>query len=119
MSIFVLVNNSTQVADVTPAALFLDKGQAIKALYEYEMASVFRPIVLYEYPLLNGVAMIPSCFHRVTRNRLLVDGYETVPVNPTEFIKTHPFIFDKMEAFTTPSDKRPNQISKEAENRSH
>ena len=118
MSIFVLVNNSTQVCDVTPAALFLDKGQAIKALYEYEQMSVFRPIVLYEYPLLDGVAMIPSCFHRVTRNwRRVVDGYETVPVNSNAFIKVHPFIFDKMEAFTTPSDKRPNQISTGAENR--
>jgi len=104
MSIFLLVNNSAQVSDVTPAAIFVDKGQAIKALYEYEQASVFRPIVLYEYVLTDGIATIPKCFHRVKRNwRLVVEGYETVPVHQVEFIKHHPFIFDKLEACTTPS----------------
>ena len=49
MSIFLLVNKSSTVSDVTPATVFVDKGQAIRALYEYEMATVFKPIVLYEY----------------------------------------------------------------------
>ena len=106
MSIFLLVNNSPQVADVSPAALFVDKGQAIKALYEYEQASVFRPIVLYEYALVDGVATVPTCFHRVKRNwRLVVDGYETLPIHPSEFIKQHPFIFDKLKACTTSTMK--------------
>ena len=104
MSIFLLVNNSAQVSDVTPAAVFLDKGQAIKALYAYEQASVFRPIILYEYSLQDGFATIPKCFHRVKRNwRLVVEGCESVPINPSEFVKAHPFIFDKLEAFTTSS----------------
>jgi hypothetical protein len=114
MSLFLLVNNSAQVADVSPAALFLDKGQAIKALYEYEQASVFRPIVLYEYVLVDGVATIPKCFHRVKRNwRSVVDGCETIPINPSEFIKQHPFIFDKLEAFTTPSTMKERAIYRE------
>ena len=111
MSIFLLVNNSAQVGDITPAAVFLDKGQAIKALYEYEQTSVFRPIVLYEYVLTGGFATIPTYFHRVKRNwRLVVEGCETVPVNPTEFTKVHPFIFDKLEAFTTPSTMKERAI---------
>jgi len=106
MSVFLLVNNSSTVADTTPAAIFVDKGLAIRALYEYERASVFRPIVLYEYSLTDGVALHPECFHRVKRNNKgIVDGVETVPVNPAEFIKSHPFIFDKLESFLMPSNE--------------
>jgi hypothetical protein len=111
MSIFLLVNNSAQVSDVTPAAIFVDKGQAIKALYEYEQASVFRPIVLYEYVLTDGIARIPKYFHRVKRNwRLVVEGCETIAINESEFVKNHPFIFDKLEALTTPSSMRERSL---------
>jgi len=99
MSIFLLVNKSTTVSDATPATVFVDKGQAIRALYEYEMATVFKPIVLYEYLLRDGFATYPSCFHRVKRNwKSVVEGIETVPINQEEFKKNHPFVFDKLES---------------------
>ena len=106
MSIFLLVNNASSVADTTPAAIFTDKGLAIRTLYAYEQASVFRPIILMEYPLTDGVAKFPSCFHRVKRDwRSIVDGIETVSVNSAEFVKQHPFIFDKLESFLMPSNE--------------
>jgi len=100
MSVFLLINNSSTVKDVTPAKLFLDKETAIKALYEYEMKSVFKPILLYEYAMEDGVAEFPSFLYRVNRTtKNLVDGYEQIPVRVNEFIKKHPFIFDKLESF--------------------
>ena len=106
MSVFLLVNNASTVTDVTPAAIFLEKGAAIKALYEYEKASVFRPIVLYEYTLVDGFAQYPSCFHRVKRDwKSIVEGIETIPIQETEFRKMHPFIFDKLTSFANPSDR--------------
>jgi hypothetical protein len=106
MSVFLLVNNSSTVADTTPAAIFVEKGEAIRALYEYEKVSVFRPILLYDYPLKDGVALHPVCFYRVKRNNKgIVDGVETVPVNSAEFVKSHPFIFDKLESFLLPSNE--------------
>ena len=104
MSVFLLVNNSTTVADVTPFKIFLDKGEAIRSLYEYEQVSVFKPIILYEYVLDNGNATYPIAFHKVKRNwKSVVEGIETIPVNPVEFRKKHPFIFDKLQAFTDSS----------------
>ena len=109
MSIFLLVNNSSTVSDVTPATVFVDKEQAFRALYKYEMASVFKPIVLYEYILTDGFAKYPSFFHRVKRNwKSIVEGIETMPVNHEEYKKNHPFVFDKLESVceTSPDFKK-------------
>ena len=100
MSVFLLINNSSTVKDVTPAKLFFNKETAIKALYEYEMKSVFKPIVLYEYRMENDIAEIPSFLYRIKRtSKNLVEGHEQIPVRVNEFIKNHPFIFDKLESF--------------------
>ena len=104
MSVFLLVNNSSTVSDATPFKIFVDKGEAIRSLYEYEQVSVFKPIVLYEYVLENGNATYPIAFHRVKRNwKSLVEGVERIPVNPVEFRKQHPFVFDKLQSFTDSS----------------
>lgn len=104
MSIYLLVNNSSTVGDVTPAKVFVEKGVAIRALHEYEQKSVFRPIVLYEYILEDGEATYPVCFYRVHRNKKgIVEGVEKIPIREYEFKKNHPFIFDKLESFFEPS----------------
>ena len=99
MSVFLLINNASTVADYTPVRIFVHKQEAIAFLFAYEQATVFKPIVLYEYVLENGSATYPTCFYRVKRNdNRIVEGLETVPVNPTEFRKIHPFLYDKLQS---------------------
>lgn len=111
MRIFILVNNSTSVSDMTPARIFTNKEEAIKELYEYEQKSVFKQIVLYEYVLENGSATYPSFFYRVKRQyKSIVEGIEHFPVNQTEFRKNHPFIFDKFESFQDLLNSKPRHL---------
>ena len=99
MSIFILVNNASAVGDTTPVRMFTNSEEAIKFLFAYEQKSVFKPVLLYEYVLENGSATYPICFYRVKRNETqLVDGYDKVAVVPTEFRKSHPFLFDKLQS---------------------
>lgn len=108
---FLLINNAVTVADVTPTAIFVDRGQAMRALYEYEQVSVFKPILLYEYVLTDGIGKYPLCFYRVKRNwKSIVEGIEKVAVNQTEFKKQHPFIFDKLESIFEPSTEIPRAV---------
>ena len=99
MSIFVLVNNSSIVNDVTPVKMFLTRELAIQALYDYEMKSVFKPVIMYEYTLKDGVADMPTCWYKIKRsNKGIVEGHERIPVNQKEYLKRHPFLFDKLES---------------------
>ena len=99
MSIFILVNNARSVGDTMPIRIFTNSEEAIKFLFAYEQTTVFKPILLYEYLLENGSATYPICFYRVKRNeKQLVDGYEKIAVSPTEFRKSHPFLFDKIQS---------------------
>ena len=108
MSVFILVNNASTVGDYTPIKLFTNFEEASKFLLAYEQKTVFKPIILYEYVLENGSATYPVCFFRVIRNKTyVVEGIEKIPVNPTEFRKNHPFLFDKTQSmFADSSEER-------------
>ena len=90
MSIFLLVNNSATVRDTTPIRIYTSYEEGSKGLRDHGQHSQFQPIVLYEYVLQNGSAEYPKCFYRLSRSDKQI---ETLPVNPSEFRKQHPFLF--------------------------
>ena len=99
MSIFLLVNNNSTINDRTPMKIYTSFDKALAGLFELDMKSVFKPIVLYEYTLIDGVGKFPVCFYRVKRDsKHLVEGHERIPINQSEFTKIHPFVFDKYES---------------------
>ena len=99
MNLFVVINNASTVGDCTPVKIFTDMEEAMFFLFEYEQKSIFKPIIMYEYTLINGSATFPKCFYRVNRGeKHLVEGIEKVPINSAEFQKNHPFLFDKFQS---------------------
>ena len=111
MSLFILINNSSTVKDGTPVKIFQNKEVAIQNLYEYEMKSVFKPILLYEYLFVDGQAQFPKWFYKVKRDsKGIVEGIEQTPVNITEYIKTHPFVFDKLESMFDASTRKERAV---------
>lgn len=99
MNLFIIINNASTVGDSTPVKIFTDMEEAMFFLLEYEQKSIFKPIVMYEYTLLNGSATFPKCLYRVKRDeKHLVKGIEKVPIHPAEFQKNHPFLFDKFQS---------------------
>lgn len=94
MHLFLLVNNASTVRDATPVTIYTNYEEAIAGLAKYEQTTVFRPIILYEYVLENGSAIYPKWMYRRERegNQVELTKY---PVNPTEFRKSHPFVWDK------------------------
>jgi len=99
MKLFIIINNASTVGDSTPVKIFTDLEEATAFLFEYEQKSIFKPIVMYEYTLVNGSASFPKCLYRVKRGEThLVEGLETVLINPVEFQKNHPFLFNKFQS---------------------